>query len=138
MLTASCHCGKVTLELRRAPRALTQCNCSICRRYGALWGYFRRRSVLVRAARSALASYSWGNQVREFRHCRSCGCLTHYQHRLKKRDGSDTLAVNMRNVDQPELIATAQITLLDGAGSWKALEQRPQPYLLHSPPKRKR
>jgi len=133
MLTVSCHCGKVTLELPRAPRALTQCNCSICRRYGAFWAYFRRGSVRVRAAPNALASYSWGNKVREFRHCRSCGCLTHYQRRAKKRDGSDTLAVNLRNVDQPELIAKVPIKLLDGARSWKFLEQRRQPFLLRSP-----
>jgi hypothetical protein len=138
MLTVSCHCGSVTLELPRAPRALTQCNCSICRRYGALWAYFRRRSVRVRAARGALVSYTWRNKVREFRHCRICGCVTHYQQRVKKRDGSDTLAVNVRNVDQAELIATVPIKLLDGAASWKFLEHRPQPFLLRSPTERAR
>jgi hypothetical protein len=138
MLTVSCHCGKVTLELPRAPRALTQCNCSICRRYGALWAYFRRSSVRVRAARGSLVSYSWRNKVREFRHCRFCGCVTHYQQRVKKRDGSDTLAVNLRNVDQPGLIATVPIKLLDGAASWKFLEHRPQPFLLRSPTERPR
>jgi hypothetical protein len=136
MLTASCHCGKVTLELPRAPRVLTQCNCSICRRYGALWAYFRRRSVRVRAARDSLVSYSWRNNVREFRHCRICGCVTHYQQRVKKPDGSDTLAVNLRNVDRPELIATVPIKLLDGAASWKCLEHRAQPFLLRSPTER--
>ena len=138
MLTVSCHCGKVKLELPRAPRALTQCNCSVCRRYGALWAYFRRRSVRVRAAPAALASYSWRNKVREFRHCRTCGCITHYQQRKKKPDGSDTLAVNMRNVDQPELIAKVPIKLLDRAASWKVLEHQPQPFLLRSPTERKR
>ena len=137
VLTASCHCGMVTLELPRAPRTLTQCNCSICRRYGALWAYFRRGAVRVRAPRSALVSYTWRNKVREFRHCRTCGCLTHYQQRVKKRDGSDTLAVNMRNADQPDLIALVPIKLLDGAGAWKVLEQRPQPFLLRSPPKQR-
>jgi hypothetical protein len=133
MLTASCHCGAVTLRFRRTPRAITQCNCSICRRYGALWGYFRRSSVSVSAAKKALASYTWRNRVREFWHCRTCGCLTHYEQRVKKPDGSDTLAVNLRNVDQPEQIAAVPIKLLDGAGSWKFLEQRPQPFLLRSP-----
>src|SRR5262245_45867586 len=104
MLTASCHCGSVTLELPRPPRTLTQCNCSICRRYGALWAYYRRRSVRVKAAPEALVTYLWRKQVREFQHCKRCGCVTHYQHRVKRQDGTDTLAVNVRNVDQPELV----------------------------------
>jgi hypothetical protein len=37
MLYASCHCGAVLLEIARKPRQLTECNCSICRRYGGLW-----------------------------------------------------------------------------------------------------
>jgi hypothetical protein len=138
MLTVSCHCGNVTLELPRAPRALTQCNCSICRRYGALWAYFLRRSVRIHAAPGALASYSWHNKVREYRRCHSCGCVTHYQRRVKKSDGSDTLAVNVRNVDQPELIAMVPIKLLDGARSGNLLEHRPQPFLLRSPGARNR
>src|SRR5437763_8152672 len=37
MLSATCHCGSVRIHVRRAPRTVTHCNCSICRRYGALW-----------------------------------------------------------------------------------------------------
>ncbi len=116
------------LELPRIPRTLTQCNCSICRRYGAIWAYFRRSSIRVRAARGALARYRWGNQIRSFIHCQKCGCVTHYEHRRRRPDGSDILAVNLRNVDDPELIARVPIKLLDGAGSWKFLEQQPHPH----------
>ena len=38
-LTASCHCGAVRIEVQRAPRTLTGCNCSVCRRHGALWAH---------------------------------------------------------------------------------------------------
>jgi hypothetical protein len=131
-LTVSCHCGKVRLEMRRKPRALTQCNCSICRRYGALWAYYRRSSVRVVAAKNALITYRW-NETREFKHCKACGFVTHYEQRVKRRDGSDTVAVNMRGVDQPELVAERPINLLDGAGSWRVLERRAQPGLLCSP-----
>ena len=34
MLVASCHCGAVKIQIPRRPRTLTDCNCSICRRYG--------------------------------------------------------------------------------------------------------
>ena len=39
MLTATCHCGAVGVDVPRRPRRLTSCNCSICRRYGTLWAY---------------------------------------------------------------------------------------------------
>lgn len=42
MQKASCHCGKVRIEIGTLPATVTDCNCSLCRRYGALWGYYRR------------------------------------------------------------------------------------------------
>jgi hypothetical protein len=130
-LTLSCHCGKIKLVLPRVPRSLTQCNCSICRRYGALWAYYRRRSVRVEGGKSALATYSWRNRVREYHRCKGCGCVTHYQYRSRKlADGSDTVAVNLRNVDDPERVAHVPIKLLDGARTWRTLAEQPQPGLL--------
>jgi hypothetical protein len=40
MLTGSCHCGAIKVKVASKPRQLTSCNCSICRRYGTLWGYY--------------------------------------------------------------------------------------------------
>ena len=37
MLTATCHCGAVKIEVPRTARTLTARNCSLCVRYGALW-----------------------------------------------------------------------------------------------------
>ncbi len=33
----SCHCGRVTFELRAELGAIIECNCSLCSRKGALW-----------------------------------------------------------------------------------------------------
>jgi hypothetical protein len=38
MIESSCHCAAVQLEIDSAPETVTDCNCSICRRYGVLWG----------------------------------------------------------------------------------------------------
>ena len=40
MLTGSCHCGTVKIQVPRKPRSLTSCNCSICRRHGGIFGYY--------------------------------------------------------------------------------------------------
>ena len=44
MITTTCHCGAVQIGIARAPEMLTNCNCSICRRYGTLWAYFNARN----------------------------------------------------------------------------------------------
>jgi hypothetical protein len=133
MYTASCHCGAIRLEMQRKPRKLTQCNCSICRRYGALWAYFQRKSVHVRVSGDRLKSYSWLNERFDFYHCGECGCVTHYERRDRRPDGSDMSGVNLRNIDDPGLISHLPIRLLDGAYSWTTLFEAPQPCLLRSP-----
>ena len=133
MFTASCHCGAVVVEIDRKPRKLTQCNCSLCRRYGALWAYSQRKSRRVLADDGRLAMYSWRNNRFEFYRCATCGCVTHYERSNKRPDGSDMGAVNLRNIDDPSIIVHLPIRLLDGAGSWTVLSEAPQPHLLRSP-----
>ena len=47
MIRASCHCGAVRLEIDAPPSEVTECNCSICRRYGVLWTYYTPEQVSV-------------------------------------------------------------------------------------------
>ena len=35
----SCHCGAIGITLEDDPVEASECNCSICRRTGALWTY---------------------------------------------------------------------------------------------------
>jgi hypothetical protein len=119
MLVASCHCGAVNIELAQRPNSLTQCTCSICRRYGALWAYGTRQTMHVRAAPEAVAAYLWNDKVIQFYHCKTCGCLTHYES-TEKRDDS-RVAVNARML-LPAEIAGITVRTFDGAGTWKYLE----------------
>jgi hypothetical protein len=119
MIEASCHCGAVKIEIPRRPRTLTDCNCSICRRYGTLWAYYAAREVVVRGARSAMASYAWGERSIRFVRCARCGCVTHWE--PSKRPRSGRVGVNARNL-APQLIAGVRVRRLDGATTWKFLD----------------
>ena len=121
MLFGSCHCGAVRLEIARKPPQLTQCNCSICWRYGALWAYYTRKSARVVCAAGTVVAYTWGNRAIEFYHCTYCGCLTHYERAEKKHDDT-RIAVNARML-APEDIASIRIRKLDGAATWKYLDE---------------
>lgn len=131
--STTCHCGSVRIEMQRQIRKLTRCNCSICRRFGALWAYQQRQAILVTDEQHTLKSYRWGQGRLEFFHCSCCGCVTHYDHTERRTDGSDMSAVNMRNIDDPARIARLPVRLLDGAGSWKVLNEGIEPHLLMSP-----
>jgi hypothetical protein len=119
MLTATCHCGAVQIGIPRKPRRLTDCNCSICRRYGTLWAYYPATSVEVRAAPGALASYSWGEQALRFVRCANCGCITHWE--AVEPTAASRMGVNARNLE-PRDIAGVRIRRLDGASTWKFLD----------------
>lgn len=84
MVRAACHCGAVRITLDPAPEWVQDCNCSICRRYGALWAYswdrLSRRTLAATLVQGddALEAYIWGDRTTGFWRCRGCGCLTHH------------------------------------------------------------
>ncbi|MBI5066696.1 MAG: GFA family protein [Deltaproteobacteria bacterium] len=117
-LAGSCHCGAVRVVLPRRPRTLTACNCSICRRYGALWAYYAGATVRIEHGRGAVEGYAWGEKQLRFVRCATCGCVTHWEG--VKRPGG-RIGVNARLFD-PELLGEVRIRRLDGARSWKFLD----------------
>jgi hypothetical protein len=119
MIEASCHCGSIKIEIPRRPRTLTNCNCSICRRSGALWAYYQAPDVRIRGGRAAMSSYQWGKRGIRFMRCRQCGCLMHWE--SAKNPRSSRMGVNTRNVD-PDLLKGVRIRRLDGARTWKFLD----------------
>ena len=113
MTTSSCHCGAVKLEIARAPEQVTDCNCSICRRYGVLWAYYSPRDVVVTPPSGATDIYMWDDKSIEFHRCKVCGCVTHWAPVDKARD---RMGVNARLME-PNVLAAAKVIPLDGA-SW--------------------
>lgn len=118
MLSAQCHCGAVRIELPRRPRTVTECNCSICRRYGTRWAYYTARTVRIVGHPQHTDSYSWGERRIRLVRCRHCGCVTHWE-AVNGGPGS-RLGVNVRNV-APGAIGRVRLRLLDGADTWRDL-----------------
>ncbi len=111
MLHASCHCGAVRIDVSRAPRSLTECTCSICRRLGARWAYYTRPALRFHHAKGALAGYTYKTHTFRYCHCRRCGCVTHYE-RVGTAD-DNRVALNARMIDPPEAIAAVKVRVLD-------------------------
>ena len=58
-----------------APAWVASCNCSVCRRTGALVAYYRPDEVRVEGE---TAAYVTGDRFILFHHCPTCACHTHW------------------------------------------------------------
>jgi hypothetical protein len=110
MLEGSCDCGAVRIELDETPADVTDCNCGLCRRYGARWSYFNPKGVRI-AGETTI--HKRGPRRLEFHFCPACGCVTHWAPVMK---GHPRMGVNMR-MFPPEIMAKLKVELCDAA-SW--------------------
>jgi hypothetical protein len=87
----SCHCGRIAFTLDAEVSEAIDCNCSMCRRRGALLAAFPR-SALTLTTHCGVSPFSEG----------------------KSRDGDKTVMVNLRCLPEVNL-AALKITSFDGA-----------------------
>ena len=120
MHKGSCHCGAVRMTLPSTPQVATDCNCSLCRRIGGPWVYFEFGTVEIEGHPEGTAEYIWGDKTLRTIHCKTCGCVTHWEP-LQPTPGCKH-GVNLGNFD-PELIASVRVRKFDGADTWKFLDE---------------
>ena len=120
MIKSSCHCGALRLEIEGdVPTTLTSCNCSFCRRSGALMAYYRPAQVKVLAAPDTTDEYIWGDKCLAQVRCRGCGGLSHW--RSLDPNETERMGVNARLFEDVEL-DKIRIRRFDGADTWKFLD----------------
>ena len=106
---ASCHCGSVRVEVDTPPSEVTECNCSLCRRYGVLWAYYRPGRVRILPDDPPTDVYMWDGRSRKFHRCRDCGCVSHWAAADRKKD---RMGVNARLMP-PEVLAGVRVRHYD-------------------------
>jgi hypothetical protein len=116
-VTLSCHCGAIEMTLSHAPNEVTECNCSLCRRYGVLWAYYEKDEVTLSSQPFKTDTYAWNGRHVDFHRCATCGCVTHWAPRATRRT---QLGLNARLLD-PDVVAGAKRLYKDGAGTGKFL-----------------
>ncbi|EAR07817.1 hypothetical protein MED297_05214 [Reinekea sp. MED297] len=116
-----CHCGNIQFEADHEPATLTECNCSLCHRYGVRWAYFKHRKVRITVRDRPTETYCWGDRMIRFHHCPTCGCVTHYTGVTDTPDPDERVALNARLADR-HLTETIRIRHFDGADTWTFLD----------------
>lgn len=80
---ASCHCGGVVIELTlptgvENPR---RCDCSLCRRRGAICASVPLADLRVIQGEELLTLYQFNTRTAKHYFCKVCGIYTHHQRR---------------------------------------------------------
>ena len=110
---ASCHCGAVELsiDLPGGLEDLRRCNCSLCKRKGAIMGSAPLSAITVTRGRESLGMYQWNTQVAKHYFCRVCGVYTHHQ----RRSNPDEYGFNIGCVEGIDPLDFEPVAVGDGA-----------------------
>ncbi|PPU97768.1 GFA family protein [Xanthomonas hyacinthi] len=79
----SCHCGAVQIDLE-LPHGIVdprRCNCSLCRRRGAIVASVPLAALHVREGADALRLYRFNTHTAQHYFCGVCGIYTHHRRR---------------------------------------------------------
>jgi hypothetical protein len=121
MLTGTCHCGSTSWTLEGEPGPATACNCTLCRRYGALWAYdYEGERIHIHGTTAAYARRDEANPTLEMRFCSTCGCVLCWRGLRVEADGRRRMAVNLR-LAPPEAVAELPIDHFDGLNAFEDL-----------------
>jgi len=117
MIEGSCACGALSWRFEGVPEGATACNCTACRRYGALWAYDHEgEGIHVSGPTTA---YVRGDSL-GFHFCPTCGCMAYWRGLQPNAQGQRRIAVNLRLAD-PQRVADVPIDHFDGLASWEDL-----------------
>jgi hypothetical protein len=117
MIEGSCLCGAVRFRFDSTPEGATVCNCTACRRYGALWIY-GHEGVDVHV--SGVTQAFLRGKALSFEFCPRCGCVVSWRGQRLEADGRRRMAVNVR-LAEPAVVAEIPIDHFDGFDTFEDL-----------------
>lgn len=121
MLKGTCHCGDAHWTLEGDPGSITACNCTLCRRYGALWAYdYENERIRVSGALKSYARRNAKEPSLEILFCPFCACVVAWRGLRLHDDGRRRIAVNVR-LAPPEAVADLAIDHFDGLDTFDDL-----------------
>jgi len=106
-----CACGTVRVALARLPDYINQCDCSVCLRLGAAWGYFHPRDVTVIGETDRFIRGDVAEPYIAYHFCPACGSSTHWT--ALPNGPSERTGVNMR-LFEPDGLEGLEVRFSDG------------------------
>ena len=94
-MRGSCHCGAVVLDvtLTRGLATARRCDCSFCRRRGAIVVSAPLTGITIVQGAANLTLYQWGTRTAKHWFCKTCGIYTHHQRRSNPNEYGVNVAI---------------------------------------------
>ncbi len=97
----SCHCGKVRFEVDADLDHVRVCDCSLCRKRGALNFRVEDADLRIETPLDEMTLYQWHTMTAKDYFCSNCGILPF----RRPRTAPELWTVNMRCIDGLDLDA---------------------------------
>ncbi|MCL1039352.1 GFA family protein [Shewanella submarina] len=107
-----CHCGSVRFSVR-LPNGLIdprRCNCSMCRRRGAIVASVELADLTIEQGEEFLSLYQFNTNTAKHYFCSRCGIYTHHQ----RRSNPKLYAINIACLDGVDPFVLKNVPVLDG------------------------
>jgi hypothetical protein len=121
VLTGSCHCGQASWRFEGDPGNATACNCTVDRRYGALWIYdYLGERVHIAGELVHYVRADSKEPYLEWLFCPNCHCVVAWRGLRPGEDGKIRAAVNVR-LAEPKAVGHLIIDHFDGLDTFEDL-----------------
>jgi hypothetical protein len=107
-----CHCGavKFTVHLPKGLVDTRRCNCSMCRRRGAVVASVELKDLHITEGEAMLSLYQFNTNTARHYFCSRCGIYTHHQ----RRSNPELYAINIACLEGVDPLVLKNVPVLDG------------------------
>lgn len=105
-MTNNCIFGEVSVTVDAKPPFIFNCNCNLCRKSGAAWGYYHPSSVSVIGNTTSFYRKDKENPTVDVHSCSACAATTHFEINADfkiEKPSTHQVGVNMRLFDPTDL-----------------------------------
>ena len=111
MKKLKCHCGLIEAEINIDNiTKILRCNCSICKRKGAMMSLVKKEDFKVIKGEDNLKIYKFHTKVANHFFCSNCGIYTHHN----PRSNPSMTGFNVGCLDEIDTFKLSEITIIDG------------------------
>ncbi|KUJ82452.1 GFA family protein [Microbulbifer flavimaris] len=109
---ATCHCGAVELELSLPDGIVDprRCDCSLCRRRGAIAASVPLSGIRIVRGQEHLRLYQFNTNTARHYFCGNCGVYTHHQ----RRSNLEQYGFNLACLDGVNPFDLGAVPVMDG------------------------
>ncbi len=112
MKKLKCHCEEVEVEINIPDNfeKVLKCNCSICKRKGAVMSMVKNEDFKIIKGKDKLKLYQFHSKIAKHYFCNNCGIYTHHN----PRANPNMTGFNLGCIDDIDIFELKNISILNG------------------------